>query len=59
MLDAIRSWFRRAGHETVEVGEGREPDATGPSGSLGEPERETSTNAQTQEARDEPWSGSR
>ena len=59
MLDAIRTWFRRTAHEAVEVGEGGEPDATPPSGSFGEPERETSTNAQTQAARDEPWSGNR
>jgi hypothetical protein len=57
ILNTIRQWFRRAGNEAEAVGEGAEPDATPPAGSLGEPERETSTNAQTQGARDEPWPG--
>jgi len=57
MLDAIRKWLRRTRDETEAVARGLEPDAMPPAGSLGEPERETSTNAQMQGARDEPWPG--
>ncbi len=56
VLDRIRQWFRSAGDEAEKVAEGSEPDATPPTGSFGQPERETSTNAQTQGASDEPWS---
>jgi hypothetical protein len=55
-LDTIKQWFRKAGNEAETVAEGGEPDATPPDGGFGEPERETSTNAQTQGASDEPWS---
>jgi hypothetical protein len=56
-FDRIRQWFRKAGDEARAVAEGEEPAATPPEGSFGEPERETSTNAQAQGARDEPWTG--
>ena len=55
-LDRIKQWFRSAGNEAETVAEGGEPDATPPSGGFGDSERETSTNAQTQGASDEPWS---
>jgi hypothetical protein len=55
-LDRIKHWFRTTADEAETVAEGGEPDATPPSGSFGEPERETSTDAQMQGARDEPWS---
>lgn len=55
-LDTIKQWFRKAGNEAETVAESGEPDATPPDGGFGEPERETSTNAQTQGASDEPWS---
>jgi hypothetical protein len=55
-LDRIKQWFRKAGNEAETVAKGGEPDATPPSGGFGEPERETSTNAQMQGASDEPWS---
>jgi hypothetical protein len=54
-LDRIKQWFRKEGGEAETVAKGGEPDATPPDGGLGEPERETSTNAQTQGASDEPW----
>jgi hypothetical protein len=57
VLDTIKQWFRRAGDEAETVADGGEPDATPPNDSFGEPERETSTNAQTQGASDEPWPG--
>jgi hypothetical protein len=54
-LDRIKQWFRKEGDEAETVAKGGEPDATPPDGGNGEPERETSTNAQTQGASDEPW----
>jgi hypothetical protein len=56
VLDRIKSWFRTSADEAEEVAQGGEPDATPPDNSFGTPERETSTNAQTQGASDEPWS---
>jgi len=53
-IDKIKDWLGLRPGET-----GVEPTATPPEGSLGQPEQETSTNAQTQGASDEPWSGSR
>jgi len=54
-LERIKAWFRRSVQEPVE------PVATPPLGAdrvvPGEPERETSTNAQTEGATDEPWPG--
>jgi hypothetical protein len=57
-LDRIKRWFQRTAREGEDVVEGAEPVATPPSGSSGDADRETSTNAQMQGARDEPWSGS-
>jgi len=53
-MESIKSWFRRATKSVEEVAEGEEPDATSPSGDA---DRETSTNAQTAGAADEPWPG--
>ena len=55
-LDRIKQWFRKAEDDAETVAKGGEPDATPPSRGFGEPDRETSTNAQTQGASDEPWS---
>jgi hypothetical protein len=49
MIDAIKRWFRRE----EERAEGGSPVAT----PAPEDERETSTNAQAEGARDEPWPG--
>jgi hypothetical protein len=54
-IDRIKSWLGRAKRDAEAEVEGSEPIATPPEGSLGEPERETSTNAQMQGARDAPW----
>ena len=56
LLDRIRHWFRRAEDEAATATQGGKPIATPPKDSLGQPARETSTNAQTQGASDEPWS---
>jgi hypothetical protein len=56
-LDRIKRWFAKEGREVEAVAEGSEPVARPPAGSFGEPERETSTNAQGQGASDEPWPG--
>ena len=56
ILDTIKHWFRTSADEVEAVAQGGEPDATPPDSSFGEPERETSTNAQMQGASDEPWS---
>jgi len=53
VLDTIRKWFGQTEREA----EGSEPVATPPSGGLGVEEQETSTNAQMEGARDEPWPG--
>ena len=62
-LEKIKGWFRRAGTSAEEVAEGGEPVATPPPGSASaptsDPDRETSTNAQSEGAADEPWSGNR
>jgi hypothetical protein len=57
VLDTIKRWFGQTEREAERVVGGDEPDATPPAGSVGQPERETSTNAQTQGARDEPGPG--
>jgi hypothetical protein len=54
VLDRIKHWFRRAGDETADLAEGGKPVATPPEDGSGQPERETSTNAQVQGASDEP-----
>jgi hypothetical protein len=56
VLDRIRRWFRRAGDEAEDMAHGATPVAIPPQDSSGQPERETSTNAQTQGASDEPRS---
>jgi hypothetical protein len=57
-LDKIKSWLRRAGDAAKDVAEGEQPASTPPPGSassFGDDDRETSTNAQTEGAADEPW----
>jgi hypothetical protein len=60
-LEKIKGWFRRTGTSAEDVAEGGEPVATPPPGaaSAGDPDRETSTNAQSEGAADEPWGGNR
>jgi hypothetical protein len=62
-LERIKGWFRRTGASAEEAAEGGEPVATPPPGAAsaptGDPDRETSTNAQLGGAADEPWSGNR
>ncbi len=57
----IKGLFRRAATSVEEIAEGGKPVATPPPGAssdrLGDPERETSTNAQLDGAGDEPWGG--
>lgn len=66
----IRGWLEQAKRilgRTVdrveETAEGGEPAATSPpgarSGRSGDPDRETSTNAQLEGSADEPWGGNR
>jgi hypothetical protein len=59
VLEAIKRLFGTAGRETEAVARGSEPDATPGGGGLSEADGETSTNAQTQGASDEPWPGTR
>jgi hypothetical protein len=58
-LDRIKGWFRRTADSAEKAAEG--PVATPPAGATDEGgsdvERETSTNAQTEGAADEPWPG--
>ena len=56
LLNGIRHWLRRAEDEAATATPGGKPIATPPKDSFGQPARETSTNAQTQGASDEPWS---
>ena len=60
ILDRARRWLSRAVGSGEEAVEGS-PVATPPPGATqdgtGDPERETSTNAQTEGAADEPWPG--
>jgi hypothetical protein len=55
VLDRIRQWFRGAEDQAKNAAHGGRPIATPPKDGFGQPERETSTNAQTQGASDEPW----
>ena len=58
-LKKITALFRRAATSAEEIAEGEEPVATpSPGDRSGDSDRETSTNAQTAGAEDEPWSGS-
>jgi hypothetical protein len=52
-LEKIKQWFRRSEATAEEDAEGGRAAATPPGGA----ERETSTNAQTAGASDEPWPG--
>ena len=60
-LERIKEWFRRTTGSAENAVEGAEPTATPPSGAdpdgFGDSERETSTNAQTEGAADQPWPG--
>ena len=58
VLERIRQWFRREARSVEEVAEGETAVATPPRGAdrTGDADRETSTNAQTAGASDEPWS---
>jgi hypothetical protein len=58
-IDRIKRWLGRVEQDAEADAEGTEPVATPPEGGPGEPERETSTNAQMQGARDEPWPDNR
>ena len=62
-FEKIKRLFRQEVHTVEEIAEGGEPVATPQPGatstSTGDPDRETSTNAQMEGAADEPWSGNR
>ena len=62
-LAEIKGFFRRRGTSVEEIAEGGEPVAPAPRGAesarLGDSDRETSTNAEVEDAADEPWSGNR
>ena len=62
-LKKFTSLLRRATVTVEEIADGSEPVATPPPGArsarLGDPTRETSTNAQLDGAADEPWGGNR
>jgi hypothetical protein len=59
VLEAVKRWFGQAARETRAVAEGDEPDATPSGGRFVEAAGETSTNAQAEGARDEPWPDNR
>jgi hypothetical protein len=54
LSETIKRLFRREVSAVEEVAEGGEPAATPPHGTAGDSDRETSTNAQTQGAADQP-----
>jgi hypothetical protein len=54
MIDKIKSWFGKEENRVEYVVGGGEPVTVPPGG---EDERETSTNAQSQGAAEEPWPG--
>lgn len=62
-LERIKRWFRGETVSAEDVVEGATPVATPPPGAesdsteSGDVERETSTDAQTEGAADEPWPG--
>jgi hypothetical protein len=58
-FDWFKRWLGTSAHEIEAEADGMEPTATPPTGSPGEGDRETSTNAQVQGAQDEPWPGNR
>jgi hypothetical protein len=53
LIDTIKGWFRRAESDVEDEAEGLRPVATPPDGVS----EETSTNAQTAGASDQPWPG--
>jgi hypothetical protein len=61
VLQKIRQWFRRAAISVEEEAEGGTAVATPPPGAesaeMGDTDRETSTDAQTAGAADQPWPG--
>jgi hypothetical protein len=60
-LQRIKQWFRRAAGSAEDVVKDGSPAATPPEGvnpiGMGDDDRETSTNAQTEGAAGEPWPG--
>ena len=56
-IEKVKQWFHRSEVIAEEEAEGGLPVATPPEGLSDDPERETSTNAQTAGASDEPWPG--
>jgi hypothetical protein len=56
-LERIKRWFRRTADSAEDAVEAGSPVAMPPPGVTGDAERETSTNAQTEGAADEPWPG--
>jgi hypothetical protein len=59
-LERIKGWFRRTAGSVEEAVEGGSPVATPAPGTdslEGDSDRETSTNAQTEGAAGQPWSG--
>ena len=56
-LEKIKTWLRRATNSVEDEAHGLEPTATPPPGarSIGDRDRETSTNAQVEGAVDEPY----
>jgi hypothetical protein len=61
--ELVRRWLRRTAHPIQEVRDGRLSVATPPPGAAsdwtGDRDRETSTNAQSEAAADQPWPGNR
>ena len=61
LMERIKRMFNRDVSDVGSVADRAEPDATPPPGASssreGDPDRETSTNAQTEGAADQPWSG--
>jgi hypothetical protein len=59
--ERIKRWFHRAVGSVEDAVQGESPAATPPPGAnqggMGDDERETSTNAQTEGAANEPWPG--
>jgi hypothetical protein len=58
-IEKIKQWLRRSEVAAAEDAEGGEPVATPPPGLSDDRDRETSTNAQTAGASDQPWPGNR
>jgi hypothetical protein len=57
MIEKIKQWFHRSEVIAEEDADGGRSVATPAAGLSDDPERETSTNAQTAGASDEPWPG--